>query len=65
MLKTLMAKYNCDAPWVIEKISNDMCEQYRSIINKFDMSGDKLINFFRKHNEAYKQVTDEFISWNY
>ena len=39
-----------------------MCEQYRSIINKFDMSGDKLINFFRKHNEAYKQVTDEFIS---
>lgn len=65
MLKDLMIEWNLDEHGVIEKMNNDLCNKYRSIINRFDMSGDKLYNFFRKNNSAYKQVTNEYLSWNF
>lgn len=62
MLAELMEEWWTDAPWVIERINLELNEKYKWFLNRVDMSWDKVYHFLRKHDEAYRIVTDEFIS---
>lgn len=62
MLQQLMQERQCDAPDAIIKATHKLISKYKSIITRYDMTGDKLINFLAKHNPKYKQIVDEYLA---
>ena len=66
MLTQLMQERQCDAPDVLIKASHKLISKYNSIINsiinKYNVTGDKLINFLAKREPKYKQIVNEYLS---
>lgn len=62
MLNQLMQERNCDAPDVLIKATHKLISKYNSIITRYDMVEDKLINFLAKREPKYKQIVNEYLS---
>ena len=62
ILQQLMQQWDCDATDVVIKATEKLINKYHSVIDRYAMGGDKLINFLCKQSPEYKQLTDEYLS---
>ena len=62
MLQQLMQQRDCDATDVVIKATEKLINKYHSVIDRYAMSGDKLINFLQSKEPQYKTLCNEYLS---
>ena len=62
MLQQLMQQWDCDATDVVIKATEKLINKYHSVIDRYAMGGDKVINFLQSKEPQYKTLCNEYLS---
>ena len=62
ILQQLMQQWDCDATDVVIKATEKLINKYHSVIDRYAMWGDKVINFLQSKEPQYKALCNEYLS---
>ncbi len=53
-----------DSTALIIEVTERLIKKYESVIDKYEMNGNKLINFLIKREPEYAKMTEQYLSCN-